>query len=163
MTRILVLLLTLALMPAAATRAETAAPEAPLIARNALFGNPEKTQARIAPDGRHLSWIAPRDGVLNVWVAPAGDLGAARPVTNDQKRGIRQHFWMPNGTHLLYLQDQGGDENWRLHGVEIATGNDRDLTPLAVNDLGEDAYATPAFADGRIYVRTVAALYAFGS
>ena len=37
-----------------------------------------------------------------------------------------------------------------------------DLTPLAVNNLGEDAYATPAFADGRIYVRTVAALYAFG-
>jgi outer membrane protein assembly factor BamB len=37
-----------------------------------------------------------------------------------------------------------------------------DLTPVAVNDLGEDAYATPAFADGRIYVRTVAALYAFG-
>ena len=38
-----------------------------------------------------------------------------------------------------------------------------DLTPIAVNDLGEDAYATPAFADGRIYVRTVAALYAFGA
>ena len=37
-----------------------------------------------------------------------------------------------------------------------------DLTPIAVNDLREEAYATPAFADGRIYVRTVAALYAFG-
>jgi len=110
--------------------AEAAAPEAPLIARDALFGNPEKTQARISPDGKHLSWIAPREGVLNVWVAPAGDVGAARPVTNDRQRGIRQHFWMPNGTHLLYLQDQGGDENWRLHGVEIATGHDRDLTPL---------------------------------
>jgi dipeptidyl aminopeptidase/acylaminoacyl peptidase len=38
---------------------------------------------------------------------------------------------MPNGTHVLYLQDQGGDENWRVHGVEIASGTDRDLTPLA--------------------------------
>jgi outer membrane protein assembly factor BamB len=37
-----------------------------------------------------------------------------------------------------------------------------ELTPLVVNDLKEDCYATPAFADGRIYVRTVEALYAFG-
>jgi outer membrane protein assembly factor BamB len=37
-----------------------------------------------------------------------------------------------------------------------------DLAPLVVNDLKEDCYATPAFADGRIYVRTVEALYAFG-
>ena len=37
-----------------------------------------------------------------------------------------------------------------------------DLTPIAVNDLAEDTYATPAFADGRIYVRTSAAIYAFG-
>ena len=35
-----------------------------------------------------------------------------------------------------------------------------DLTPIVVNDLTEDTYATPAFADGRIYVRTTAALYA---
>jgi dipeptidyl aminopeptidase/acylaminoacyl peptidase len=130
MTRTLFLVLALAFTPMAAPQAATAAPETPLIARNALFGNPEKTQARISPDGRHLSWIAPRDGVLNVWVAPVGDIAAARPVTNDRQRGIRQHFWMPNATHVLYLQDQGGDENWRLHGVEIATGNDRDLTPL---------------------------------
>jgi dipeptidyl aminopeptidase/acylaminoacyl peptidase len=130
MTRTLFLVLALASTPMAAPQAATAAPETPLIARNALFGNPEKTQARISPDGRHLSWIAPRDGVLNVWVAPVGDVAAARPVTNDRQRGIRQHFWMPNATHVLYLQDQGGDENWRLHGVEIATGNDRDLTPL---------------------------------
>ena len=38
-----------------------------------------------------------------------------------------------------------------------------DLTPIAVNDLAEDTYATPAFADGKIYIRTVEALYAFGT
>ena len=128
MIRYLLPMLALVLAPVAAPLAADA--ETPLIPRNALFGNPEKAQARISPDGRHLSWIAPRDGVLNVWVAPAGDVGAARPITNDRKRGIRQHFWMPSGTHVLYLQDEGGDENWRLHGVDIATGNDRDLTPL---------------------------------
>ena len=44
--------------------------------------------------------------------------------------------------------------------VVVAPGGD--LTPTAVNDLAEEIYATPAFADGRIYIRTVAALYAFG-
>ncbi|MDH4063829.1 MAG: PQQ-binding-like beta-propeller repeat protein, partial [Acidobacteriota bacterium] len=37
------------------------------------------------------------------------------------------------------------------------------ITPKVINDLGEDTYATPAFADGRVYVRTTAALYAFGA
>lgn len=35
------------------------------------------------------------------------------------------------------------------------------LEPIAVNDLMEDVYATPALADGRIYLRTTSALYAF--
>ena len=48
-------------------------------------------------------------------------------------------------------------------GAVVVVKPGEDLTPIAVNDLGEDAYATPAFADGRIYVRTVAALYAFGA
>ena len=38
-----------------------------------------------------------------------------------------------------------------------------DLTPVVVNVLPENCYATPAFADGRVYIRTTDALYAFGS
>jgi outer membrane protein assembly factor BamB len=37
------------------------------------------------------------------------------------------------------------------------------LDPVAVNDLLEDVYATPALAEGRIYIRTRGTLYAFGS
>jgi len=135
--RILLPLLGVALLAAlpgvAAPTAATAAAGdgAPLIARAALFGNPERTQARLSPDGKYISFIAPRDGVLNVWVAPAGDLAAAKPVTNDRKRGIRQHFWAYDGAHLLYLQDQGGDENWRLYSARVDGGGERDLTPLA--------------------------------
>jgi len=102
-----------------------------LIPRDALFGNPTRTQARLSPDGKFISYIAPRDGVLNVWVAPYGKLDAAQPVTRDAKRGIRQHFWSYDGKHVLYLQDQGGDENWRVHSVEVASGKDIDLTPIA--------------------------------
>jgi outer membrane protein assembly factor BamB len=48
-------------------------------------------------------------------------------------------------------------------GAVVAVAPGSDITPVAVNDLGESIYATPAFANGRIYVRTTAALYAFGN
>jgi dipeptidyl aminopeptidase/acylaminoacyl peptidase len=108
-----------------------------LIPRQVLFGNPERISPRISPDGTQLAWIAPSDGVLNVWVAPANsgegegiDWSAARVVTDDSDRGIRMFAWAHDGRHLLYLQDSGGDENWRLHDVDLATMQRRDLTPF---------------------------------
>ncbi|MGH2928482.1 MAG: TolB family protein, partial [Solirubrobacteraceae bacterium] len=101
-----------------------------LIPRRVLFGNPERTSPQLSPDGKVLAWIAPRDGVLNLWVAPADgapgddsgaagiDWAAARPVTEDTDRGIRSFGWARDGRHLLYVQDVGGDENWRLYDVD---------------------------------------------
>jgi len=107
-----------------------------LIPRSVLFGNPERTSPQLSPDGSLLAWIAPRDGVLNVWVASIGpdgvDLDAARAVTDDTDRGIRFISWAHDSRHLFYLQDVGGDENWRLYDVDLkAPGLDRrDLTPF---------------------------------
>lgn len=101
-----------------------------LIPREHLFGNPSFASAEISPDGTRMSWLAPRDGVLNVWVAPTDDPGAARPITADEGRGIRFHAWARNNRHVLYLQDEAGDENWRVHAVDVETGDERDLTPL---------------------------------
>jgi dipeptidyl aminopeptidase/acylaminoacyl peptidase len=108
---------------------------AELIPLTVLFGNPERVSPRISPDGTQLAWIAPHEGVLNVWLAPASpdtglDLAAARVVTGDTDRGIRQFGWAHDGRHLFYLQDTGGDENWRLHDVDLQTMQHRDLTPF---------------------------------
>ena len=102
----------------------------PLIDRAAIFGNPEQTQGRISPDGGYISWVAPVDGVLNIWVAPADDPAAAKPVTNDTSRGIRSHFWAPNSKFVYYVQDDGGDENFHVYASNIATGEVLDLTPV---------------------------------
>ncbi len=110
-----------------------------LIPRTVLFGNPERTFPRLSPDGSRLAWIAPHDGVLNVWVAPlradpgrgdAVDWAAAQVVTDDRDRGIRMFTWAHDARHLLYIQDTGGDENWRLHDVNLETMLRRDLTPF---------------------------------
>jgi dipeptidyl aminopeptidase/acylaminoacyl peptidase len=107
---------------------------AELIPRRVLFGNPERVSPQISPDGTRLAWIAPHEEVLNVWVAPVGgdgvDWAAAQVVTDDTDRGIRMFAWAHDGRHLLYLQDTGGDENWRLHDVDLATMHRRDLTPF---------------------------------
>lgn len=100
----------------------------PLIPLEILFGNPERVLPGVSPDGRSQSYVAPVDGVLNVWVGPID--GEAQPLTDDRERGIRQYFWAHDGRHLLYLQDKGGDENWRLYAVELATRAVRDLTPF---------------------------------
>jgi len=107
---------------------------AELIPRRILFGNPERISPRISPNGTSLAWIAPHDGVLNVWTAPVGpdgvDWDSAQVVTNDTDRGIRVFRWAHDGRHLLYLQDTGGDENWRLYDVDLTTMQHRDLTPF---------------------------------
>lgn len=100
-----------------------------LIPREALFGNPERANVQISPDGKYLSWIAPVDGVLNVWVSPADDVGAARAVTRDDARGIRNYFWSHRPDTLLYLRDTGGDEDFHLYALDLVSNESRDLTP----------------------------------
>lgn len=104
-------------------------PLPPLIPGEVLFGNPERASPRISPDGSMLAYLAPDDGVLNVWVGRAAG-GEYHPITRDRDRGIRVYFWGHDGRHLLYLQDLGGDENWRLHAVDVRSENVRALTPF---------------------------------
>jgi dipeptidyl aminopeptidase/acylaminoacyl peptidase len=103
--------------------------EASLIPRQVLFGNPVKASPQISPDGKRMAYLAPVDGVLNVWV---GDVGNEdyQPVTHDTDRGVRVYFWAHDCRHILYLQDVGGDENWRLYSVDLTTRSEADLTPF---------------------------------
>ncbi len=105
-----------------------------LIPRHVLFGNPERTGASISPDGKMLGFLAPKDGVMNVWVVDIAkkgvDLATARAVTSDTTRPVRNFMFAFNGTHLVYVQDKGGDEDFHVYSVEIATGKTVDLTPF---------------------------------
>ncbi len=51
-------------------------------------------------------------------------------MTADTDRGIRTFSWARDGRHLLYVQDAGGDENWRLYDVAVDSLERRDLTPF---------------------------------
>jgi dipeptidyl aminopeptidase/acylaminoacyl peptidase len=103
---------------------------APLILRKALFGNPDKIMARLSHDGTRISYLAPVNDVLNVWVGPVDDPEAAQPVTNDKRRGILTYSWAYSNKHIVYAQDKEGDENWHIYSVDLTTGQTKDLTPL---------------------------------
>ena len=103
--------------------------EPELIPREVVFGNPEKVSPRLSPDGTMMSYRAPVDDVMNVWVGTIGK-DDARPVTEDTLRGIRRYFWAADGRHIMYLQDEGGDENWRLYSVDIESLLFSCLTPF---------------------------------
>jgi dipeptidyl aminopeptidase/acylaminoacyl peptidase len=105
-----------------------AAPEPELIPREILFGNPVKSSPQVSPNGKMMAYLAPVDNVLNVWVKTIGKEDD-RVVTKDDDRGIRRYFWAGDSEHIMYLQDVGGDENWRLYGVNLKTDEIKDLTP----------------------------------
>ena len=111
--------------PPAAPRAD-----ASLVHRTVLFGDPDHAQPQISPDGKRLAFLAPSEGVLNVWVGPADDPQAAKPVTQEKKRSIRRYEWSFTNEHVLYLQDKDGDENWHVLAVDLRAGTTKDLTPI---------------------------------
>ena len=110
--------------------ADASTKEQKLIPRSVLFGNPKKASARISPNGKWMSYLAPVDGILNVFVAPVDDMAAAKQVTDDKTRDIRGYSWAYTGEHILYTQDKAGDENWHLYATDVTTGKTKDLTPL---------------------------------
>src|SRR5690349_16640133 len=92
-----------------------------LIDREIIFGNPEYAGAQISPDGKFISFVKPLNGTMNVWVKGIDEpFAAARPMTNDQSRPVRQYFWSVDGKYILFVQDKGGDENFNVYAVNPA-------------------------------------------
>jgi dipeptidyl aminopeptidase/acylaminoacyl peptidase len=104
--------------------------QVPLITREALFGNPVRSGGAISPDGRWLGWMAPHEGVMNVFIAPYDDPDAARRMTSAKDRPIPFFSFTRDSSSVLYIQDKAGDENFLLYQVDIASGQERCLTPF---------------------------------
>ncbi len=113
-----------------ATTQQTETQLPPLISRDILFGNPERTSPSLSPNGQYLAYLAPDDkDVLQVWLRTVGQEDDHQ-LTADKKRGIRAFFWTYSPDQLIYAQDSDGDENWHLYLVNIQSNIVRDLTPF---------------------------------
>ena len=107
----------------------------PLLDRELFFGDPEISGAQISPDGQFISFIKPYNNVMNIWVKKRSEpFDKARPLTADEKRPVTSYFWARDSKYILYAQDKGGDENYRIYAVDPKAPGDpvppaRDLTP----------------------------------
>ena len=101
----------------------------PLIPRTVLFGDPDRLNPQISPDGKRLAYVAPDEGVLNVWIRTLGQKDD-RPLTHDRKLGIRNHFWAANSQQIVYVQDREGNDSRHVFCVDLESGQERDLTPF---------------------------------
>lgn len=102
----------------------------PLIPRKVLFGNPERTHVHLSPDGSKIAFLAPFEGVLNIWVAPSENPNEAKPITFDKNRGILMFYWAYTNEHIIYIQDRNGDENFHIYVVSLSDLKVVDLTPF---------------------------------
>lgn len=107
----------------------------PLIDRDLFFGDPEISGAQISPDGHYISFIKPFMNVRNIWVKGRHEsFDKARPLTADTTRPVAIYFWSHESKYILYAQDKGGDENFRVYAVDPSAVGDpvppaKDLTP----------------------------------
>ena len=102
----------------------------PLIPREILFANAERSTPALSPNGQQIAWLAPDpNGVVNIWVDSI-EGGKARVVTNENRRPINWYTWAGDSQHLLYFQDNAGDEIDHLFSTDLTNSVVRDLTPF---------------------------------
>jgi len=109
----------------------------PMVPFESYLLKPSYEAPKVSPDGRHIAVLAQVDGVSNLMLADIAAPTKLRALTHDTGRGLQAHTiwdeptfrWAESGTHIFYIRDDKGDENWVLYSLDIATGNSRRLTP----------------------------------
>src|SRR5689334_18310291 len=102
----------------------------PLIPREVLFASPDRTLPQLSPEGDRIAWLAPdKNGVQNIWVDSISGLNP-QLVSNEGHRPIFWYAWAGDSKHLLYLQDNAGDEIDHLFSTDLTSQTVRDLTPF---------------------------------
>ena len=116
--------------------------KAPLVPMEDFFRNPEKSSFNISPNGEHIAYMKPWKTRMNVFVMDIKTKVEIR-LTGSEERGIYGFAWL-NDNRIVYVKDDGGNENMHLHAVDIDGSNEIDLTPFEdvqariIDDLEED-------------------------
>jgi dipeptidyl aminopeptidase/acylaminoacyl peptidase len=101
------------------------AQQPPIIDRQLFFGEIEIAGAQISPNGQYLSFLKPYKGTRNIWVKKAGEpFTAARPVSAEATRPVRNYFWSRDSKYILYVQDAAGDENFNIYAIDPSVAAD---------------------------------------
>jgi len=101
-----------------------------LIPRRLLFVRPDYTSVSLSPDGTRIAYLAPANGILNVFVAPVSAPLTARQVTRVTDRDVSFRIqWAYDNRHIVFFRERDGDENWRASSVNTESGAVIALSP----------------------------------
>ena len=117
----IITMISIILLAASCTNIEKKPMTAKQIPLEDFFKNPEQTSYQISPDGDYFSFTAPYENRMNIFIQKRGTDEVIQ-LTEETDRDIRGYFW-PNNERVLYLKDTGGDENFKLYGVNIDKSN----------------------------------------
>ena len=96
-----------------------------------FFKNPEKSSFNISPNGLLIAYMKPwEEGnrMMNIYVKSIDSNDELR-ITDASERSIYGFFWISD-ERIAYVQDKGGDENFRIYAVNIDGENEVNLTPF---------------------------------
>lgn len=91
-----------------------------------FFKNPEKSGFDLSPDGQYISWMAPYQDRMNIHVQKIGESEVKR-ITSVTERDIAGYYWADD-QRIVYLRDNGCDENYYITVVDRDGQNERVLT-----------------------------------
>jgi len=137
----------------------TPAEQPPIIDRALFFGEIQIAGAQISPDGQYVSFLKPYKGTRNIWVKKASEpFSAARPMSAEATRPIRQYFWSRDAKFILYSQDVGGDENFNVYAIDptkpadAATGVPPTRALTSLKGVRTLIYAVPRAKPDILYI-----------
>lgn len=107
--------------------------EPPLIPLETLYGNPEITVPQISPDGKYITYLAPYEGTMNIWIRTRG-IKDDHPLTKYSDRPLIYYFWLYDSNSIIFHRDNNGDERYRVYMVKT----DGEITCLTPEEPEKD-------------------------
>jgi len=95
--------------------------EKQIIPLEVLLGAPYRACPSISPDGKLVAYLAPYEGVLNLWIMPT-DGGEPRVLTHENELDIDPYYsWTMNGK-ILFRRDPGRAEDFQFYLLDPESG-----------------------------------------
>ena len=92
------------------------------------FSRPKADNFQLSPNGKYMSYMEKDEKNKNHVYVKEVATGKVQQVIEEKEELIRGYGWK-NDSRLVYVMDQGGNENYHIYAVDIDGRNNVDLTP----------------------------------
>jgi hypothetical protein len=90
--------------------------------RTVLFADSDRTKVQLSPNGQYITYLAPSQGILNIWLGHPNNPIEFKPVTDNTNRGISEYLWAYSNKDIIYLDDRKKGENCNIYRLDILSG-----------------------------------------